>query len=329
MKMSIPKEIQDCIQTISNQLDADLLLYSADIDEENADILIEAIRKKAPKRENVVLILATYGGDPDAAYRITRCLKRAYSKFTLFIFGYCKSAGTLIAIGADEIVMSDLAELGPLDVQVLKENDFRRSSGLDLQQALTILGHETFNAFEVGFLSTIYKSGGVITSKMAADIASNMAIGLLAPIAGQIDPLRLGELSRSMQVAYEYGTRLNPNIKKSINKLVAGYPSHSFVIDREEAQELFRNVRKPTDAESILESVLYECARSPAPQDMIFSLDVSLTEEDQEYQEHKQAENLEEANEHGGQHEFNGKREHIDDATSTNESVGEDKAETT
>ncbi len=182
----------------------------------------------------------------------------------------------MIAIGADEIVMSDFAELGPLDVQVLRENDFRRSSGLDLQQALSVLSGELFSAFEVCFLSTIYKSGGVITTKTAADIASSMAIGLMAPVAGQIDPLRLGELSRSMEVAYEYGIRLNPNIKNSIKKLVSGYPSHSFVIDREEAKELFRAVREPTKSELILEAILYECARSPAPKEMIFSLDVFL-----------------------------------------------------
>lgn len=215
----------DCISNITDQLDSDLFLYSADIDENNADKLIETIRNKSIRRKNVVLILATHGGDPDAAYRITRFLKQTYSKFTLLVFGYCKSAGTLIAIGADEIVMSDFAELGPLDVQVLRENDFRRSSGLDLQQALSVLSQEMFSVFEVCFLSTIYRSSGVITAKTAADIASSMAVGLLAPIAGQIDPLRLGELSRSMEVAYEYGIRLNPTLKSSIKKLVSGYPS--------------------------------------------------------------------------------------------------------
>lgn len=126
------------------------------------------------------------------------------------------------------------------------------------------------------FFQQFIKSGGVVTTKMAAEIASSMAVGLLAPVAGQIDLLRLGELSRSMEVAYEYGIRLNPNLRKSIKKLVSGYSSHSFVIDREEAKDLFRTVREPTEAELILEAVLYECARSPASQEMIFSLDVFL-----------------------------------------------------
>ena len=276
MSTSVPKLLKDCIKNLSEDLDADILLYSADITEENADKLIEIVRAKPLRRSNVVLVLATYGGDPDSAFRITRFLQQAYKKFTLFVFGYCKSAGTLVAIGAHEIVMSDFAELGPLDIQVLKENDFRRASGLDLQQALSVLGTQAFSVFEECFLSTIYRSGGVITTKTAADIASSMAVGLLAPIAGQIDPLGLGEISRSMNVTYEYGIRLNPTLSKSIGKLVSGYPSHGFVIDRREAQELFRVVREPTKLELILEKILSECARSPASEEMIFSLDQLL-----------------------------------------------------
>jgi hypothetical protein len=59
MSTTVPKPLQDCIKRVSEQLDADLVLYSADIDEDNADTLIEVIRKKPSKRDNVVLILAT------------------------------------------------------------------------------------------------------------------------------------------------------------------------------------------------------------------------------------------------------------------------------
>lgn len=281
MSSSVPKQLQDCIRAVRDNLDSDLYLFSADIEVATADTLIQLIRCKSSRRDNAVLILATYGGDPDAAYRIARALKQSYKKFTLFVFGYCKSAGTLIAIGADEIIMSDFAELGPLDVQVLKENDFRRSSGLDLQQSLSVIGEEMFSIFEKCFLETIYKSGGVISTQMATEVASSMAVGILSPVTSQIDPLKIGELSRSIKVAYEYGIRLNPSIESSIQKLVSAYPSHSFVIDREEAKELFRVVRNPTDKEMILEVILYECVRSPASQKLILTLDNFLDDVDE------------------------------------------------
>ena len=43
----------------------------------------------------------------------------------------CKSAGTILALGADVIIMSQYAELGPIDVQLQKEDEVGEStSGL-------------------------------------------------------------------------------------------------------------------------------------------------------------------------------------------------------
>ncbi len=49
--------------------------------------------------------MVTEGGDADPAYRIARCLQDHYDRFSLFVSGYCKSAGTLVALGAHELQM--------------------------------------------------------------------------------------------------------------------------------------------------------------------------------------------------------------------------------
>lgn len=272
MNPQLPPLFQNCIRNVSDSLSADVLLFSADIDDVSVDAFIQVIRNIEERNENIALVLSTYGGDPDAAYRMTRILKDKYTKFILLVFGYCKSAGTLIALGADEIVMSDFAELGPLDVQIYRDDDFRRSSGLDIQQALNVLNAQVFDVFETCLLKTIDRGGGIITTKTAADIASSMAVGLLAPISSQIDPLRLGEMNRVMSIAYEYGKRLNPNKLDTISKLVSGYPSHSFVIDYKEAQELFEVVRRPNDNELILEKLFYRVVRSSGSQVLVNNL---------------------------------------------------------
>jgi hypothetical protein len=268
----IPQRLIKCIEDIESSLDADLVLYSTEISDKNADKLIEVVRGIEDKKDTIVLTLATFGGDPDAAYRITRFLKSHYKKFILFVFGYCKSAGTLIAIGADEIVMSDLAELGPLDIQISRPDDFRSSSGLDLDQALDELTERIYGTFHACFVKTMYEGGGRISTRTAADIASAIAVGLLSPITAQIDPLRLGENARQIQIAYDYGIRLNPTKADMISQLVSGYSSHSFVIDYQEAQVLFGNVRRPEGAECMLEKVLYECVRSPTSELLIMDL---------------------------------------------------------
>jgi hypothetical protein len=52
---------------------------------------------------------------------------------------------------------------------------------------------------------------------------------------------------------------LNLNLKPdALSRLVAQYPSHSFVIDRDEAQSLFQTVRAPSEFEEALGEHLFE-----------------------------------------------------------------------
>ena len=279
--MENKKQLIRCVEFVAEELDADIFLYSAEITDLNADKLINQIKDTSPKRENAVLIMTTYGGDPDAAFRIARYIKRKYHKFSLFVFGYCKSAGTLLALGADEIVISDFGELGPLDVQVIKDDDFRSESVLDIQQAMSVIGSQAFEMFESYLLNLISGTQALITTKTAADIASSMAVNLLSPIPSQIDPLRLGEMNRLMNIALAYGQRLKPEGIEVIKNLIYNYPSHSFVIDYEEAKKLFDCVREPDDLELELEEMIFPLVRKPASTEIILNLE-NLSAENEE-----------------------------------------------
>src|SRR4030088_1917808 len=64
------------------------------------------------------LVLHTPGGLVLAALQIARALHKHQGKVTAFVPYYAMSGGTLIALAADEIVMSDYAVLGPVDPQL-------------------------------------------------------------------------------------------------------------------------------------------------------------------------------------------------------------------
>jgi ClpP class serine protease len=67
------------------------------------------------------LMLHTSGGDVDQAERIVLLCRKRVGKtgsFRVVIPDSAKSAGTLIAIAGDEIVMGDPSELGPIDPQI-------------------------------------------------------------------------------------------------------------------------------------------------------------------------------------------------------------------
>jgi ClpP class serine protease len=64
------------------------------------------------------LVLHTPGGLVLPSTQIARALKKHKGKVTVFVPHYAMSGGTLIALAADEIVMSEHAVLGPVDPQL-------------------------------------------------------------------------------------------------------------------------------------------------------------------------------------------------------------------
>src|SRR5881296_2991061 len=64
------------------------------------------------------IVLHTPGGLVLAALQIARAIHKHQGKVTAFVPHYAMSGGTLIALAADEIVMSEYAVLGPVDPQL-------------------------------------------------------------------------------------------------------------------------------------------------------------------------------------------------------------------
>jgi hypothetical protein len=252
------EEFQAVIAAVATEANANLILYSGSIEASGNRQLAKVLRHCDPKK-NAWLYLTTYGGSPSAAYQIARACQRTHrdGSFTIVVNTLCKSAGTLLALGGDCIVMSGLAELGPLDVQVGKPDAlWERTSGLTPTHSLQKLKEETLKSLEYYFLSLRSSSGLQITTRTALDVAASLVSWLFEPVFAQIDPMRLGEIQRAMLIAKDYGERLckeKCNAKPdAIETLIRGYPSHDFVIDIDDARSLFNSVREPTDAESHL-----------------------------------------------------------------------------
>lgn len=230
--------------------DGDVYLYYGDISRAGYGHLSGVFEAKADKKDKVCLILITHGGDPDAAYRIARATNHHYKNFEILIPDICKSAGTLVCIGAHKLIFGDRGELGPPDIQISKPDEmFESMSGLDIIQALNALQNQVLDSFR-SYLIDI-RNGSRLRTKLAADIAAQLAGVFIAPISAKIDPVTLGEHQRAMQIAYDYGERLsgmaNSLLDDALVKLVSSYPSHGFVIDRKEAATLFKNVEAPSE----------------------------------------------------------------------------------
>ncbi|MEX0678224.1 MAG: hypothetical protein WD063_14180 [Pirellulales bacterium] len=249
-------EIHALAAPVGERLGADVIVYAGGTYPADDETFNKLVRAKVTKK-NVLVLLTTFGGSADSAYRIGRCLQEVYKHGTVMIFvdTYCKSAGTILAVAADEIIMSDCAEFGPIDVQLRKPDEVgERMSGLTATQALSTLQAEAYAAFEAFFIGL--RGRTQISTKIASDVAAQLTVGLFSEIYAQIEPMRLGENQRAMQIAEQYGNRLSEisgNVTtEALEKLLGGYPSHEFVIDRSEAGKLFTKLRSPDSDEQAL-----------------------------------------------------------------------------
>jgi hypothetical protein len=280
----------------SKGLDADIYIISGALYEPLDDETLALIAKVAAKKKNGLLVLTTFGGNADVAYRIARGFQRAYTdgEFIILISGHCKSAGTLLAIGAARLIMTDDAQLGPLDVQLGKPDAIgEMMSGLTPCQSLAFLQEHAFKLFEYCFLELLTLSDRQITLRTATQIATELATGLMDPVYAHLDPMRLGEYHRDMMVAFEYGKRLGEHnliSEAALKKVTHGYPSHSFIIDREEAKGLFKNVDEPQNGLLEMLEILmpqirkdlyhYDAAKNYVGVVRFIDVDVDLTPKD-------------------------------------------------
>ncbi|MCD6233193.1 hypothetical protein J7J81_02320, partial [bacterium] len=67
------------------------------------------------KTEEIDLFLYSTGGDTMVPWRLVSMIREYCNKFSVLVPYKAHSAATMIALGADEIVMTDLSELSPID----------------------------------------------------------------------------------------------------------------------------------------------------------------------------------------------------------------------
>ena len=253
------KEVQAAVESVARLYDADIFLFAGELLDGVGHEFID-LCPQTPEVKNCILLLTTYGGSTETAYRIARCIQNRYTaddrgQFILFADGLCKSAGTLVALGADTLLMSDHAELGPLDTQVVSPDKFAElQSGLVDTDSLATLRQESFASFEEHFRRLELLGSDYLTTHTAAQLATDLTVGMFKEVYRQINPMRLGESHRAVQAVREYGHRVqtsnvSPN---TIPFLTDKYPSHGFLIDRREATELFYEVHPPDEQLSML-----------------------------------------------------------------------------
>ena len=103
----------------------DVLVYAADLNKTNAPISINysdllPVNDQLSNLKGTALdiILATPGGSGEVVEDIVRLVRGKYPDVAMIIPGWAKSAGSIMAMSGDEILMEPASALGPIDAQM-------------------------------------------------------------------------------------------------------------------------------------------------------------------------------------------------------------------
>lgn len=241
--------IDDEIKALEKQIEKDierfrdlrknhcLPFFIDTIEFEVVDDIFDALRENYKDCDGKLdVIIDSSGGDIHAAYNLAMLFRKyGYKELSFFVPRWAKSAATLIVCSGDNLYMSPVAELGPLDPQINQFNPLERRledfSPLHLGATLELIRNE-------------FKAGN-----------KDLANGLLQRLQF---PLTLGYIIKSKEVSQNYmckllGSRLlknlTPNEIKSIaDKFTESYPDHSYCITTSELNEIGIDVVKELES---------------------------------------------------------------------------------
>lgn len=189
-----------------------------------------------------VMIYAA-GGLTLAAFGLARLL-REFSKWVGVLVPHrCFSAGTLFALGANEICMTQAGTLSPIDPSITTPlNPIAEPfPGQKQPQPVSV---ESVAAFK----SLLEKDWGVKKEELLSDI--------FKILADRVHPLALGDVYRSRQQIERLADSLlkqhrtdQMRIKKIRETLTRELGSHDYPISRSEARKLMGNQIAPDDSE--------------------------------------------------------------------------------
>ena len=189
--------------------------------------------------EQLDVFLYTLGGDTQAAFGFGRTVRGFGAKrISVLVPEKCHSAGTLFAIGADEIIMTAIASLSPIDPSITTPLNPMVDVAPGQRQAVPVSVESV-----AGYHNLVEKEWKL------NDEGKSAAFRILAE---KVNPLALGDVFRTReQIAFLAQKLLGlhrtdeSNIQKITETLTRTLGSHDYLISRAEAQEIFGKSQVP------------------------------------------------------------------------------------
>lgn len=235
-------------EQLEKKLNSKLLIYvtsdrsgfEASIAQDVIDIFINQLDKIGIV-DKISLYLYTRGGDTAAAWNIINLLRQYCETLQVVIPHKAHSAGTLISIGANSIIMTKQATLGPIDPSV------------NTPLNPPIPNAPPQNNYPVSVEAV---KGYLAFAKEELSIKDDIALAnIMMKLSDYVHPLVLGQVYRARAQIKMLAEKLLSNqvadsakMRDIIAFLCSDSGSHDYTINRREAKNtLGLNIEKPDD----------------------------------------------------------------------------------
>jgi hypothetical protein len=204
----------------------------------------------------ISLFIYTRGGDTLTAWSLINLIRQFCDELEVIIPSKCHSAGTIMSLGANSIIMTKQATLGPIDPSITTLlNPSVSSNGQEINLPVSVEDIK-------GYLA-------LATEELKISEAASLSEVLLS-LSEKVHPLVLGKVYRSKSQIQMLATKLlshqidDPDkISKIVNFLCSDSGSHDYTISRREAEnELGLKIEKPDAELYTLIKEIYEDIKS-------------------------------------------------------------------
>ena len=206
--------------------------------DDNLSYLTENGKKKIKKLD---LILQSPGGFLEASYKFLRICKEYSDEFNVIVPLFAKSAATVVCLGAKEIVMTTVSELGPVDPIIQHPS----------KPNIRIPARSIKDYFD--FISNTQKTNIAIDSQTKQVLDQNLDPYLIGSYEGSLKASK--EIIERLLVENEFKNKKD-KISTIVKALTEEHPSHGFPIDRAELRSLgFTNIVNAESSQELVGSI--------------------------------------------------------------------------
>ena len=244
----IKMTIRDAVVNLEKCRSSTVLSYIASdtslIGPEDSPALVDTIEMVLPetgKINKLDLFLHSPGGFIESAHKIVRICKEYSEEFNVIVPFAAKSSATVICLGANEIVMTSIAELGPIDPII--QHPYKPEIRVPARAIKDFFS----------FLNTTETS-----NKITLDQTFKNQMATL------LDPYLIGSYQTALQsskqiaeILLSQGPLKNTpeKLAKAVSELTEHYYSHRFAIDRNMARDLGLNVLNAETSKPLITAI--------------------------------------------------------------------------